>query len=264
MLQGVINGTSINLATLSTRSLSISISSTTAIGSVRIQYDGQVRTENIAPYSVAGDTNGAFTPLNLTVGFHNLIATPYPGADLSGTPGPSLNITFRVVDSSTTLMPTLLTQQDSDHAIAFNAATFVREPFQVFTEQNFSSDKRTRIMLFVTDLDFAPEDSPSDLQVLAENASIGTVLLPVEHMRKVPFFDWLTQVQVILPDNLAHAGDVLIRVNWRGHSSNQGRVSIKPQGVARLMSFPDWLGDSTLAVNLRLWPHLATRRRLDS
>lgn len=263
MVQGVINGSSINLATLNTRSLSISVTSTTPIGSLKLQYDGQVRTENIAPYSVAGDTNGAFTPLNLTVGFHNLIATPYPLADAGGTPGQSLNISFRITDD-TTVKPILLTQENSDHALAFNAATFVREPFSVFTEQNFSSDKRTRIMLFVFDLAFSDDDPISELQVFAENPSIGTVLLPVENARKVPFFDWLTQVQVILPENLAHAGEVMLRVSWRGVVSNQARISIKPPGVARLMSLPDWPDNSTLAVNRRLWPQLATRRRPNS
>ena len=144
-----------------------------------------------------------------------------------GTPGPSLNISFRVVNNAF-VTPFLLVQENSDRAIAFNAATFIREPFQVFTEQNFSSDKRTRIMLFVTDLDFTSEDQISNLQVVAENPSIGTVLLPVETMRKVPFFDWLAQLQVILPDNLANAGDVFIRVSWQGASSNQARLIIKP------------------------------------
>lgn len=263
MLQGIVNTTSINLAALSTRSLSISVTSSTPIGSLKIQYDGQVRTENIAPYSVAGDTNGVFNALNLTTGSHRLIATAYPQADLGGTPGPSLDVSFRVVNN-TFVKPVLLTHQNSDHALAFNAATFVREPFSVFTEQNFSSDKRTRIMLFVTDLDFTSEDQISGLQVFAESSSIGTVLLPVENMRKVPFFDWLTQVQVILPENLAHAGEVMLRMNWQGVDSNQARVSINPTGVARLMSLPDWSGDSTLSLNLQPWWHLATKRRPNS
>ena len=250
MLQGVINGSSLNLATLSTNSLSISVTSSTPIGSLKIQYDGQVRTENIAPYSVAGDTNGAFNPLNLTAGFHTLIATPYPQANLGGTPGPSMNITFRVINSSS-VKPVLLTHENSDHAIAFNAATFVREPFSVFTEQNFSTDKRTRLLLFVTDLDFSNEDSTSDLLVYAENSAIGSISLPVEHMTRVPFFDWLTQIKVILPDNLAHAGDVMIRVSWRGVSSNQARVSIAPPGVARAFLIPDWPLKATLASRLR-------------
>jgi len=155
----------------------------------------------------------------------------------------------------------LMTHEDSDRAIAFNAATFVREPFPVFTEQNFSTDKRTRILLFVSDLDFSSENSTSNLLVIAENSVIGTVLLPVEHMTKVPFFDWLTQIKVILPDNLAGAGDVLIRVSWQGVSSNQARVSMKPVGVARAFLLPDWPPDSRLAANLRLWQQIGRTRR---
>jgi len=131
-----------------------------------------------------------------------------------------------VVDNPTTSPPTLLTQQNSDHAVAFNAATFVREPFSLFTEQNFGSDKRTRLVLFASDLDVPPGNA-SEIQAFAENAMLGSVPIPIEHLGKVPFFHFLTQIHVILPDTLANTGDVWIRVSWRGVSSNQARVSIK-------------------------------------
>jgi hypothetical protein len=196
------------------------------VGSVKLQFNGQVRTENVAPYSVAGDTSGAFNAATLSVGTHTLSATAYPQPNLGGTPLASLSFSFSVIDRPLRT-PILLTEQNSDSAVAFNAATFVTDPFSIFTEQNFSSDKRTRVLLFVSDLDFPEGGVVSDVQVLAESSVLGTVPLTVEHIAKVPFFDWLTQIKVSLPDSLANAGDVFVRVSWNGHSSNLARVSIR-------------------------------------
>ena len=228
VLQGVTNGTTINLASLPTRSLSISFVPGAKIGSLKIQHNGNVLTENIAPYSLAGDTNGAFNAANLSAGTHTVVATPYPLANAAGTPGPSLNLSFIVVDNAIASPPTLLTELNSDHVVAFNAATFVREPFDLFTLQNLSSDKRTRIVLFASNLDIPLGGDTSEVKVFAENAMLGSVPVSIEHMGKVPFFNFLTQIQIILPDTLANTGDVWIRVSWRGVSSNQARISIKP------------------------------------
>jgi uncharacterized protein (TIGR03437 family) len=187
--------------------------------------------ENFAPYSLNGDTDGAFNPANLEVGPHTLTITGYPQANLGGTPGPSTTVTFQVVDNSNTT-PLLLTQENSDHAVAFNAATLVREPFSLFTEQNFSADKRTRVMLFVTDFAALNGDTMSEAVVQVENPVLGTVSLPIEHIAKVPLFDWLTQIQVVLPDSLANAGDVWVTISFRGASTNQARLKIKQAGVA--------------------------------
>jgi hypothetical protein len=227
VLQGITNGTTINLATLPTRSLSISLTPNATIGSLKIQHNNEVRTENIAPYSLAGDTNGAFTAANMAVGTHTIVATPYSQANAGGTPGPSTTIVFSVVDNSNVLPPVLLTQENSDHAVAFNAATFLREPFSLFTNQNFSTDKRTRLVLFASELDITLGGDASGVQVFAENGMIGSVPLPIEHIGKVPFFNWLTQIQVVLPDMLANTSDVWLRVTWRGLSSNQARITIR-------------------------------------
>jgi hypothetical protein len=257
VLQSITTGTTINLATLPTRSLSVSIVPSASIGSMKIQHNGTVRTENIAPYSLAGDTNGAFTAANLSAGTHTVVATPYPLANAAGTPGPSLNLSFMVVDNQITSPPTLLTQENSDHAVAFNAATFVREPFSLFTEQNLSSDKRTRIILFASNLDIPPGHA-SEVQAFAENGTLGSVSIPIEHIGKVPSFSFITQIQVILPDTVANTGDVWIRLSWRGVSSNHARVSIKPTGVAAAVPpFTNLLIDPAATTRFRLWWQLA-------
>lgn len=128
---------------------------------------------------------------------------------------------------NTSSTPTILTEGTTDRAIALNAATFVRDPFTVVTERNFGADKRTRVMLFVTNLNLLPGENASAITAQAENLTLGIRQLPVEYVGKVPGFDWLTQVNLILPGELANAGDMLVSIRLRGVASNKARITIK-------------------------------------
>jgi len=206
---------------------------------VRIQHNGDDRTENFAPYSLAGDTDGAFNPANMSLGTHTVTVTPYPKPNQNGTPGASTTISFTVVDRTFNTPPVLLTEQSSDVAIAFNAVTFVRGPFPLQTQQNFSSDKRTRVLLFVTNFD--PNSSP----LVQGNSALGSYNMPVEHIGAVPGFDSVTQITIMLPDGLENVGDVWLRVMVNGMSSNSGRINLHQSTVAGIMS---------PLLRLLLWP----------
>ena len=62
--------------------------------------------------------------------------------------------------------------------------------------------------------------------------------LPIEFIGVVPDFNWLTQIKVRLPDNLANAGDVWLRLVSGGVSSNQARITIRPSGFAAMIWSP--------------------------
>jgi hypothetical protein len=53
-------------------------------------------TENAAPYTVFGDSGGNYSGQQLTTGSYTLTATPYYGANGTGTSGTPLTITFEV------------------------------------------------------------------------------------------------------------------------------------------------------------------------
>jgi hypothetical protein len=53
--------------------------------------------------------------------------------------------------------------------------------------------------------------------------------LNVEFVGKVPTLDWLTQVIVRLPDELAQAGDVWISIKLHGQTSNEVLFGVKVQ-----------------------------------
>jgi len=107
----LVNGTTLNLATLPTRNVTIRANTTGTIGSVGFNYDGNTsyHMENSAPYSIGGDTNGDYSSWTPTVGQHTLTVTPYSGSDGGGTAGGALTLTFTVVDSPPSSGTELLT-----------------------------------------------------------------------------------------------------------------------------------------------------------
>jgi uncharacterized protein (TIGR03437 family) len=141
------------------------------------------------------------------------------------------NIFFNVSPSNFTITPSitsppaLLTEMNSNRAIALDSVNFVREPSPVTTLVNFSSDQHTRIMLFATGLELMPGESISAMTAKAEDSAHLTYPLTVEYVGKVPNFDWLTQVNLRLPDGIA-GGDVLMSISLRGAVSNKVVVRI--------------------------------------
>jgi len=69
-----------------------------AVGSVRFALDGNdnYRTENVAPYSLAGDTNGRYHAWAAAPGRHTLTVTPYQTSAAGGTPGEAKTLSIIV------------------------------------------------------------------------------------------------------------------------------------------------------------------------
>jgi probable HAF family extracellular repeat protein len=131
----------------------------------------------------------------------------------------------------TPTVPLLVTEPNSNKAIALDSVTLVRDPFPVVTTNNFSQDQRTRILLFARDVVLAPGETASVLTVQAEDAQHGIHSLPVEFVGAVPQFGTPTQIVVRLPDELSAGGDFQVSIALRGVTSNKGVVSIKPGGT---------------------------------
>jgi glucose/arabinose dehydrogenase len=98
----IASGANLNLAMLPTRNLNIRANTTPAsVGSVRFALDGNAnyRTDNGAPYSIGGDDDGTnYLPWTPSVASHSLSATPYSGADATGTAGTVRTLSFKVTD----------------------------------------------------------------------------------------------------------------------------------------------------------------------
>lgn len=123
--------------------------------------------------------------------------------------------------------PVLMTEETTGLAAALDAALFTRDPFPVINLLNFSSDQRTRIMLFGTNLELIPGETLSAITVRAEDAQLNVYPLTVEFATKLPALDPLTQLVVKLHDNLPAGQTVMISVTLRNQTSNKVTVRIK-------------------------------------
>ena len=131
------------------------------------------------------------------------------------------------ITPNSTAAPTLLTEGNTNRAIALDSVTFLRDPFPLAAINNFSLDQRTRITLFAVSLELLPGEDVSVVTAQAEDVGHKIYPLKVEYVGKVPGFDWLTQVVIRLPDDFLNAGDFLLSVNLRGAVSNKAVIGIR-------------------------------------
>ncbi|MFL6254713.1 MAG: DUF1800 family protein [Pyrinomonadaceae bacterium] len=149
--------------------------------------------------------------------------------------------------------PVLLTEGtgQTTRAVAYEAVTFRSEPFPVVSTVNWNADKantrdqQTRIMLFATGLPLLAGEGANALTADAQDASGRFYPLKVEALSKPAYDifdltgkqhvaqsqDWLWAVTLRLDDAMTDTlGDVLVRINLHGLSSNRVRVAIGQTG----------------------------------
>lgn len=127
------------------------------------------------------------------------------------------------------ISPTLISVSDvSTRAVALESVSMRSEPFSLSSAGNFSpNDPRTRITLFVMNLDLLAGETQNSLAADAEDAAHAHYPLKVEYVGQVPNFEGIYMVVLRLNDLMtANLGDVLIRLNLHGMGSNRVRVAI--------------------------------------
>ena len=123
--------------------------------------------------------------------------------------------------------PMLISEANSDIAIAFDSPTMIRDPFPLTNIFNLGTDHRTRVMLFGINLDLVAGENSSAVTVRAEDAAMNVFPLTVEFVGKVPGLDWLTQIVVRLPDNTPTGQSLFVTATLRGKMSNKVRIRIR-------------------------------------
>lgn len=123
--------------------------------------------------------------------------------------------------------PVLITEGNTQRAIALDSVTQMRDPFSLMNALNFSSDQRTRISLFVWLLPLEPGDEASAVLVQAEDAQGNLYVLPVEFLGSISSPGAVSQVIVKLPGSAA-AGDMWLKITLKGLSTNRAFITIKP------------------------------------
>lgn len=124
--------------------------------------------------------------------------------------------------------PVIFTEENTDTAIALDSVLMIRDPFLFMNPWNFSADDRTRLSLFVENLELAPGENASAVTVQAEDAQMNMFPLAVEHLSKITVMgDEFFMLVVRLPDNLPTAQSLLVSVTLRGQTSNKARIRMR-------------------------------------
>ncbi|HSD45551.1 MAG TPA: hypothetical protein VLB87_02980, partial [Pyrinomonadaceae bacterium] len=134
---------------------------------------------------------------------------------------------FANINAATNKKPVLISQATNTRAVAFESVTMKAEPFALTaTVPAFGADPRTRICIFAMDLELLPGEGANAFTSDVQDGTGKIYPLRVEYVGRVPNFPGITMVIVRLADDLTNVGDVLLRLNLHGMSSNRVRVAI--------------------------------------
>ncbi len=122
--------------------------------------------------------------------------------------------------------PVIFAEEGTNNVAAFDSVTFLRGPFRLFDPNNFGVDKRTRIILFTSDLGLTQSDL-SDPAVLV--VDVPGYNLPVENVGALAGVPGMSASYIIvrLPDGLP-TGDLQLRIRLRGVTSDARTLNIAP------------------------------------
>ena len=117
--------------------------------------------------------------------------------------------------------PIILTEENTNNAAALDSVTFVRAPFRVVDDHNFSSDHVTRVILFTSYLGLTQPSASLDVRGGGFDLpieSVGPILIGGVHA---------SYIVVRLPQNLP-PGDLLLTVSLGNATSSATILSIAP------------------------------------
>lgn len=141
-----------------------------------------------------------------------------------------LGLSLTAVNAATNKKPVLLSQATNTRAVAFESVSMKAEPFPLTASLPMGSDHRTRLCIFAMDLELLPGEGANAFTSDVQDASGKIYPLRVEYVGQVPNFPGITMIVVRLADDLGDVGDVLLRLNLHGMSSNRVRVAIGHSG----------------------------------
>lgn len=174
-------------------------------------------------------SSGKYSLINLTAGGSYTITPTSTNFTFNPPSHTFSNLSSNQVGNFTAApAPRLLTETNTERAIALDSVTMIRDPFPLNTVYNFSADRRTRISLFAVNAELMAGETAAALTARAEDSQQRVYPLTVEHVAVVPNFSWLTQINVQLPDGIGSVPEVRISINLRGSVSNKVFVGIKP------------------------------------
>lgn len=133
--------------------------------------------------------------------------------------------------SATPPPPQLLLETSAplaDQVAALDSLLFLRDPFPVFNPANLwnlSTDRNTRVILFVANLHLLQNETAAAVTVNLVDSNNQSFDIAAEDVRPAPNSAF-TQVIFRLPNNVA-TGRCTLKVKAHGQTSNPGKMTIK-------------------------------------
>ena len=121
----------------------------------------------------------------------------------------------------------VFTQTASERAIALDSVTFVRDPFLATTSNNFSGDRRTRVMLFSPNLTLFPGDDFSKITARAETSLHAIYPLTVEFAGQLAQPNSLIEIVFRIPDEISTNDSFWVTICYREAASNRVLIVLK-------------------------------------
>lgn len=131
-----------------------------------------------------------------------------------------------------TTPPVLLLEQSgptSNQVVALDSVLYIRDPFPIINSSNVfnqGSDRNTRLLIFVGNLQLAAGEPPSAVVVNLVDSNNQTHAIPAQHVWPGANSEF-SQVTFRLPDALP-PGTCTVTVKRNGQVSNAGTIRIKP------------------------------------
>ncbi|HKE56926.1 MAG TPA: PQQ-dependent sugar dehydrogenase [Pyrinomonadaceae bacterium] len=185
----------------------------TASGSATLTYQWQRNQANINGATSSTYTTGATTSADDGAKFRCVVTNGFGNAT-------SNEVTLTVLLPA----PVLMTEGNTDSAIALDSVNMMRDPFTVLNLLNLSSDDRTRVKFFAMNL---PDNDPAGVVVRAEDAQMNVYPLTVEYVGKLAEAPTLTEIVVKLPDNLPIMQTLQVSVTFHSQTSNKVRIRMQ-------------------------------------
>jgi len=168
---------------------------------------------------VSGTNTSSFVTFTATAGVNYRIAVD--GYNNSGSGGDVGNISLAVnIGNCSTIGPTLLTDEGTNNALVMDSVTRLRGPFPIVAQHNLSSDRRTRLSVFLKNFNISGPGESFSVQV--QDASLQTYTLTVEHIQ---YWEYGTYIVVKLTDDLP-GGTLDLSVTLRGAESNKAKITL--------------------------------------
>ncbi|HEY0544299.1 MAG TPA: DUF1800 domain-containing protein [Pyrinomonadaceae bacterium] len=125
--------------------------------------------------------------------------------------------------------PVLISEDGSTRALSVNPYRW-RGKFPTPSQTVWTSSDETRVTLFLTNLDLMKGEGANAFRADAEDANGRQFPLTVESLTPVNKYEWIYATVVRLNGQIGDAGDVLVRVTWRGMATNRVRLALGHPG----------------------------------